>query len=80
MWATVGSNHGPLTYQISALTTELVAQILLRPGRELNPRIGVLFQNLLLFVHLRHEGESNPCIAVLQTAALPLRHRAINSL
>lgn len=25
VWATLGSNQGPLTYQVSALTTELVA-------------------------------------------------------
>ena len=26
-WAILGSNQGPLTYQVSALTTELIAQI-----------------------------------------------------
>ena len=27
--------------------------------------------------HWMHGGESNPCMRVLQTPALPLRHRAI---
>ncbi len=33
-----------------------------------------------LYQKLRLEAESNRCIAVLQTAALPLRHRAISEL
>ncbi len=46
---------------------------------ELNRRIEVLSRTLLSKL-LRLEAESNRCIAVLQTAALPLRHRAIASL
>src|SRR3989344_9594444 len=59
-----------------------------RPGRELHPRIRVLARTcsrdatsdrkfaIPFACHLRRRRESNPRMAVLQTAALPLRHYA----
>ena len=49
---------------------------LARRGRESNPRIRVAFIPHKFLA--RHGRDSNPRMAVLQTAALPLRHRAKN--